>query len=43
MIAKAIAILALVFLFLYFAHTILTKAAPKQQEYEEYGDYFFNQ
>jgi hypothetical protein len=41
--SKALAILALVILALYFCHTILTKQPPKQAEYEEFGDYFLNQ
>lgn len=40
MTSKAIAILALVMLCLWFAYTILTKQPPKVQEYEEFGDYY---
>lgn len=43
MIAKAFAILALTILGIWFCVTILTKQPPKQAEYEEFGDYFFNQ
>lgn len=40
MITKAFAILALTIAALYFCYLIVTKQPPKQQEYEEFGDYF---
>lgn len=43
MITKAIAILLIVIVGIVFAYVIVTKQPPKAQEYEEFGDYFFNQ
>ena len=43
MITKAIAILAIVIAGIVFAHVILTKQPPKPAQYEDFGDYFFNQ
>lgn len=40
MIGKTIAILALVALCLYIAHTILTTQPPRPQEFVEFGDYY---
>lgn len=40
MTSKTIAILALIMLCLYFAHTILTTQPPRPQEFVEFGDYY---
>lgn len=43
MIAKFLAILAVIIVGILFAHVILTKQPTRAPEYEDFGDYFFNQ